>query len=88
VNASQLAGGLFGGIMGGVGGGVGFNVAWILPAALHLPPEAGVGGLLGVVGLSYFLARSLFGWRVRAAQRQAEALADRLQQHVLAALEP
>ncbi len=77
-----LAGAVFGGVMGGVGGGVGIGVGI----------GVGVGALgsvlfatafpIGMVGISYILARSIFGPVSRRRQKVLTQLAERLATYV------
>ncbi len=83
-----MAGALFGGLMGGVGGGVGIGVG----------VGVGLGALgsalfatvfpLGIVGISYITARSIFGSAARRRQKVLSQLAERLATYVREAPEP
>jgi ribosomal protein L13E len=74
----QLAGGLFGGLMGGLGGGLGLGVGLgvgieVLGSALFA-----VAWPLGVVGMSFLGARTIFSAVSRRRQRELGRLLERL----------
>lgn len=79
----QLAGGLFGGLMGGVGGGtsgIWFGVAM----AVFNSAAAAVPLIGGTIGVSYLLARTIFGRTVRSRGERLQQLMSRLAEHVAA----
>jgi hypothetical protein len=72
----QVAGGLFGGIGGGLGGGGGGLVAAFFGVAGG--PVAALSALVGAMGLSLLLARTLYRRTVSARMAENEAALDTL----------
>jgi hypothetical protein len=74
----QLAGSLFGGIMGGGGMGVGLGVGLGVGIDVLGSVLFSVAFPVGVIGLSYAVARSIFAARSRSRQRALARILDRL----------
>ena len=79
----QLAGGLFGGLMGGIGGGTSGISFGIAMSVFHSAAVA-VGMIGGMIGVSYLLARTIFGRTVRSRGERLQRLMSRLAEHVTA----
>jgi hypothetical protein len=74
----QLAGQLFGGLMGGVGGGLGIGVGLGVGIEVLNSVLFAVAWPLGIVGLSYMTARTIFSTMARRRQRELRTLLERL----------
>jgi ribosomal protein L13E len=74
----QLAGGLFGGLMGGLGGGLGIGVGLGVGIEVLGSVAFAVAWPLGVVGLSFMGARTIFSAVSRRRQRELGRLHERL----------
>lgn len=78
---SGLAGALHGGLVGGVGGGVGIGGGTALGAALG-SVAISVAMPIGVAGLAYLAARSIYSSQVRGRRERLEALVEQITQTV------
>ena len=79
----HLAGGLFGGLMGGLGGGTS-GISFGIGMGVFHSVAASVGMIGGMIGLSYLLARTIFGRMVRSRGERLQRLMSRLAEHVAA----
>ena len=77
-----IAGGLFGGIMGGVGGGLGLGIGLGVGIEVLGSVAFAVAWPAGVIGLSYMLARGIFGSIARRRRRILRELLDRITEFV------
>ena len=83
----DLAGGLFGGIMGGGGGGSIGPMLGVGIGALH-SPFAAVGLVLGMFGVSYTTARTIYTRLVRKRRETLEQLTKLLAEQARKSLAP
>ena len=79
----QLAGGLFGGLMGGLGAGTS-GISFGIAMTVFNSAAAAVPLIGGMIGVSYLLARTIFGRTVRSRGEQLQRLMSRLAEHVAA----
>lgn len=84
----QLAGGLFGGILGGLGGGVGMGVGIGVGVGALQSALFATAFPIGMLGVSYILARNIFARISRRRQKALLELADRIESYVRGEPEP
>jgi serine/threonine-protein kinase len=91
INVSEklrdLAGGLFGGIMGGGGGGTIGPAIGVGMGALH-SPFAAVGLVIGMIGVCYTTARTIFTRIVRKRRETLQQLTEKLAEQARKSLAP